>query len=79
VADEIETDIEALKAQGIETAALKPKLGVREKRIVFIKPNASIRTLAGTYPSNPALQLGVEGHNMNENTLPGSPAVAVPC
>lgn len=39
--DEIEPDIELLKARGIEMADPKPKLGVRGKRIAFIKPNAS--------------------------------------
>ena len=38
--DEIEADIEFLKARGIEMADPKPKLGVRGKRIAFVKPNA---------------------------------------
>ena len=38
--DEIEADIELLKARGIEMADQKPKLGVRGKRIAFIKPNS---------------------------------------
>jgi len=31
--------------------------------------------LAGTCPASPVLQDGVKGHNMNETTLPGSPAL----
>jgi methylmalonyl-CoA/ethylmalonyl-CoA epimerase len=38
--DEIEADIELLKAQGIEMADQKPKVGVRGKRIAFTKPSA---------------------------------------
>jgi methylmalonyl-CoA/ethylmalonyl-CoA epimerase len=38
--DQIEADIELLKARGIEMADQKPKLGVRGKRIGFIKPNS---------------------------------------
>ena len=30
--------------------------------------------LAGTCPASPAREGGVKGHNMNDNTLPGSPA-----
>jgi methylmalonyl-CoA/ethylmalonyl-CoA epimerase len=38
--DQIETDIEVLKSRGIEMADQKPKMGVRGKRIAFIKPSA---------------------------------------
>jgi methylmalonyl-CoA/ethylmalonyl-CoA epimerase len=38
--DEIDADIELLKARGIEMADSKPKLGVRGKRIAFTKSNA---------------------------------------
>jgi methylmalonyl-CoA/ethylmalonyl-CoA epimerase len=38
--DQIETDIEILKSRGIEMADQKPKMGVRGKRIAFIKPSA---------------------------------------
>jgi methylmalonyl-CoA/ethylmalonyl-CoA epimerase len=38
--DQIETDIEVLKSQGIEMADQKPKMGVRGKRIAFIKPSS---------------------------------------
>jgi len=31
--------------------------------------------LIGTCPANPALQSGVKGHNINEATLPRSPAL----
>jgi methylmalonyl-CoA/ethylmalonyl-CoA epimerase len=38
--DEIEADIELLKAQGIEMADPKPRMGVRGKRIAFTKPSS---------------------------------------
>jgi len=38
--DQIEADIETLKARGIEMADQKPRMGVRGKRIAFIKPSA---------------------------------------
>jgi methylmalonyl-CoA/ethylmalonyl-CoA epimerase len=38
--DQIEADIELLKARGIEMANPKPKIGVRGKRIAFTKPSA---------------------------------------
>jgi methylmalonyl-CoA/ethylmalonyl-CoA epimerase len=38
--DQIEADIELLKAQGIEMVDPKPKIGVRGKRIAFTKPSA---------------------------------------
>jgi methylmalonyl-CoA/ethylmalonyl-CoA epimerase len=37
--DQIETDIELLKARGVEMADQKPKIGVRGKRIAFTKPS----------------------------------------
>jgi methylmalonyl-CoA/ethylmalonyl-CoA epimerase len=38
--DQIETDTEILKSRGIEMVDQKPKMGVRGKRIAFIKPSA---------------------------------------
>jgi len=38
--DNIESDIETLKERGIEMADEKPKLGLRGKKIAFIKSNA---------------------------------------
>jgi len=38
--DKIETDIEILKSRGIEMADQKPKMGVRRKKIAFVKPSA---------------------------------------
>jgi methylmalonyl-CoA/ethylmalonyl-CoA epimerase len=37
--DQIENDIELLKSRGVEMADLKPKIGVRGKRIAFTKPS----------------------------------------
>jgi methylmalonyl-CoA/ethylmalonyl-CoA epimerase len=38
--DEIETEIEFLRSRGIEMADQKPKMGVRGKKIAFIKPSS---------------------------------------
>jgi methylmalonyl-CoA/ethylmalonyl-CoA epimerase len=38
--DQIEADIELLKARGVEMADQKPKIGVRGKKIAFTKPSA---------------------------------------
>ncbi len=37
--DQIETDIEILKSRGVEMVDEKPKVGVRGKRIAFVKKN----------------------------------------
>lgn len=37
--DEIESDLEILKSRGVELADEKPKMGVRGKRIAFVKKN----------------------------------------
>jgi methylmalonyl-CoA/ethylmalonyl-CoA epimerase len=38
--DQIETEIEVLNSRGIEMADQKPRMGVRGKRIAFIKPSS---------------------------------------
>ncbi len=38
--DQIEADIELLKARGVQMADQKPKIGVRGKKIAFTKPSA---------------------------------------
>lgn len=38
--DQIETDIELLKARGVEMADQKPRIGVRGKKIAFIKSSS---------------------------------------
>lgn len=39
LSDQLEADIELLKSRGVEMADEKPKMGVRGKKIAFIKKN----------------------------------------